>query len=375
MQSSRPIILIIDNSPGWTGAIKSILNSTMNLDVNVTFVIPKSSQLVPDFKKKNIQFIEISFLEIKKHWSVIFYLPILFYNSIKIVRFSKKREIQIIHVNDLYNLTGIVAKILRPSLKLIHHIRLLPGSYISFFYKIWIKLVSKFADEVITVSEISRNNISKYTNRKITVIYDSVIAPKISDSRENDGLVRFLYPANYTSGKGQELALRAFAEALKENRNIFLTFVGGDLGQPKNIAFKESIKKEIQRIQLHNSVKLGDFEPEIFSVLSQHDVVLNFSASESFSMICLEALLAGKVLIATDSGGPKELFENGKSGFLIAPNIDAMKGAILRVANDAPLRERMGAEGKRFASLKFDSLVSAKQLQQVYLAQVTNKHR
>lgn len=374
MQNDKPVILIIDNSPGWTGAISSILSSVKNIEADFTFAIPKGSQLTSQLKERRIRFIEISFLELRKHWSVIFYFPVLVINAIVISRFCKRNRIQIIHVNDLFNMTGVGAKFFNPTVKLIHHIRLLPSSYISLFYKLWVKLVSRFADEIITVSEISRTNISKHTNRKITVIYDSVTVPEFSEHQRNDTQVRFIYPANYISGKGQELALQAFAEVVKENKNAFLTFVGGDLGQPRNIAFKEMLRKEIKRLGLENYIKLGEFEPNIFEVLNKHDVALNFSESESFSMVCLEALLAGKVLIATDSGGPRELFENGKSGFLIDQSIEAMKSTMLLVANDSSLRKKIGAEGKRFASAKFDSVGISKQLQQIYLKQVTNTY-
>lgn len=125
-------ILVIDNSPGWTGAIKSILNSSKNINADFTFAIPKRSQLVPYFKENKIKFIEVSFLEIRKHWSVIFYLPMLLYNSIVIARFCRKNAIQIVHTNDLYNLARVFSGIFNPSIKLIHHVRLLPGSYVSF---------------------------------------------------------------------------------------------------------------------------------------------------------------------------------------------------------------------------------------------------
>ena len=49
--------------------------------------------------------------------------------------------------------------------------------------------------------------------------------------------------------------------------------------------------------------------------------MLNFSESESFSMTCLESLYYGTPLIATDSGGPAELFKHGESGHLV-PNRD-----------------------------------------------------
>jgi len=82
--------------------------------------------------------------------------------------------------------------------------------------------------------------------------------------------------------------------------------------------------------------------------------VLNFSEAESFSLTCLDALYYGVPLIASDCGGPAELFETGKSGILV-PNRDvaAMADAIVALAADADLRQRFSKASRIFVRQKF----------------------
>jgi glycosyltransferase involved in cell wall biosynthesis len=84
------------------------------------------------------------------------------------------------------------------------------------------------------------------------------------------------------------------------------------------------------------------------------DIVLNFSESESFSLTCLDALFFGTPLIASDCGGPAELFEHERSGLLV-PNRDvlAMSAAIVQLAASADTRQRFAEAGRYFVRQKF----------------------
>jgi len=63
------------------------------------------------------------------------------------------------------------------------------------------------------------------------------------------------------------------------------------------------------------------FVNDITEVLHRTDIfVLPSVYPEPFGMIVIEAMLAGKPVIATSHGGPIELIEDGKEGFLVKPN-------------------------------------------------------
>jgi len=77
---------------------------------------------------------------------------------------------------------------------------------------------------------------------------------------------------------------------------------------------------------------------------------------DSYGYPSLEGAHAGKgVLTTTDSGGVLELVENGRNGFVTAPDPAAVAAAMDRLYLDRELAARMGAENQaRLRELKID---------------------
>jgi glycosyltransferase involved in cell wall biosynthesis len=67
---------------------------------------------------------------------------------------------------------------------------------------------------------------------------------------------------------------------------------------------------------------------------------------EPFGLVALEAAAAGRPVIASNIGGLIDIVVDGVTGILVPPgNREAMAAALLRLIDDAGLRERMGAAG------------------------------
>lgn len=366
----RSRILIIDNSSGITGAFNSILNYTQLLahQYEFHFCLPSNSLALEILKKKEVPYIALPFIELNKSWQVLFYFPALFLNTWRLRRYCKTNNIRIVHVNDLYNMTGVFLKILL-TIKVIYHIRLLPTSYIGKAYKWWIKIISSKADMLMAVSDSTIKSANKFTQRHIHLLYDTIglTLPTIPQFERHGESVEFLYPANYTLGKGQQYAIIAMEKVVDHNTKVHLTFVGETFDKKANKEFKDQLQLAIDQRKLRNYITLGSFEEDLLSRISQADIILNFSESESFSMVCLEALNCERALIATDSGGPSELFENNLSGILV-PNRDIIKmaDAMILLAHDSTLRQRMGQAGRRFVTEKFDPQVQSANLNDYY---------
>jgi glycosyltransferase involved in cell wall biosynthesis len=92
-------------------------------------------------------------------------------------------------------------------------------------------------------------------------------------------------------------------------------------------------------------------------LIKQHDVVLNFSEAESFSMTCAEAGFYGKPVIASKCGGPEEIIDDGKTGLLVQnKNRQQMEEAMLQLAAALPEdRRMMGAAAKKYVTEKFST--------------------
>ncbi len=71
----------------------------------------------------------------------------------------------------------------------------------------------------------------------------------------------------------------------------------------------------------------GDVRPPLKDdVVAGSDIVVHPSHAESFGLAVLEAMAAGKAVVAADTDGPRLLIEDGVSGVLVAPgDVDALR--------------------------------------------------
>ena len=96
---SNPRILIIENSIAITGALKSIVRSSESLKANYTFVflLPAKSSATAYIRGLGFEAYELPMKEIRKNiLSLIIYVPMLFYNSIKLFQLIRKLNIDLI---------------------------------------------------------------------------------------------------------------------------------------------------------------------------------------------------------------------------------------------------------------------------------------
>lgn len=363
-------ILVVDNSPALTGAYKSVslMTEALRDEFDFFFCLPPGSQLLTASSMKRPTF-PLALLEIKKGVSLVLYLPMLFINSVRLILLIRKNAIEILHINDVYNMAGVMVKALFPRIAVTYHVRLMPTSYASTLYRFWLKLIRRYADGVICVSHAVKNAMGR--RMKATVIPDSVVIerPIALTHPVNRDTITLLYLANYIRGKGHDYAVRAFAMAVKENPKLKLCMAGGDLGLTKNRRYKEELIQLAKAVQVVDRITFLSFVSDTASLYLSADIFLNFSESESFSLTCLEALSYGVPVIATDSGGPAELFEPGISGMLVpVGDIQAMTAAILKLSGDADMRLQMGFRGRLGVSQSFSIEKSAALLKEFFVS-------
>jgi glycosyltransferase involved in cell wall biosynthesis len=93
---------------------------------------------------------------------------------------------------------------------------------------------------------------------------------------------------------------------------------------------------------------------DVHRVMRAIDVLVLPSHAEGAPNVVLEAMAAGKAVVATAVSGTPELVEDGRTGLLVPPRQPAaLSRALIRVAGDALLRERMGREGSARARREY----------------------
>jgi glycosyltransferase involved in cell wall biosynthesis len=94
---------------------------------------------------------------------------------------------------------------------------------------------------------------------------------------------------------------------------------------------------------------------DIPEILAASDIVaLPSRFGEGCPNALLEAMAAGKPVVAARTGGIPEVVADGETGILVPrEDPEALRGALLRLAADPALRARMGAAGKDRAEREF----------------------
>lgn len=364
-------ILIIDNSVAYTGAFKCALNEAEMLSDDqhhFTFVLHDHSNLKKVVKEHGYTVHNLHMIEISKSLPIILAYPfMLLWNTIVLLKIVRDEEVDIIQVNDFYNLLGAMAKLFGFKGKLITYVRFLPSVMPGPLRKFWINIANRFSHKVIAVSDAVLEQLP--ANSKTIRIYDPVMLKEehpVKTYKKEEEPVKMLYLANFIKGKGQDYAIEAFAKAHKKHKKITLHLAGGDMKLEKNIEYREDLEQRVSELGLTEVVTFAKFSADVESEIKKADIVLNFSDAESFSMTCLEAAFYGTTLIATKCGGPEEIISQRETGLLVpVKDINAMADAMTTLANDANLREQYAIAGKNYVRNKFSTQEYLQQIKTV----------
>jgi glycosyltransferase involved in cell wall biosynthesis len=106
---------------------------------------------------------------------------------------------------------------------------------------------------------------------------------------------------------------------------------------------------------LHDRLRKLGYRDDIPDLLAAADIFALPSHFEGLPMSVIEAMLAGLPVVATDIRGPREQVVDGQTGLLVpACTVAPLATALLRLANDPSLRQRMGAAGRERAVALYD---------------------
>jgi glycosyltransferase involved in cell wall biosynthesis len=162
--------------------------------------------------------------------------------------------------------------------------------------------------------------------------------------------------------KGCEYFLRAAADVLSRfPRARFLL-----VGEGPERANLEQLAREL-RLQIGENIDFCGYRDDMPNVYASFDICVLPSFAEGMPMTILEAMAAGKPVIATSVGEIPQLVTPGLDGLLVTPGkLHELSAAITRLLGDASLRRRMGENGLQKARKSFSSDSMARSYSAVY---------
>ncbi|HUC98994.1 MAG TPA: glycosyltransferase family 4 protein [Candidatus Polarisedimenticolaceae bacterium] len=228
-------------------------------------------------------------------------------------------------------------------------------------------LYNRRVDGVVAISRSVVNCLSEagVNRRSIRLIYSGIdpvpFRGLVSDQSANDPPVIGML-AVLEQRKGHRFLLDA-ARLLKDRgRRIRYVFAGDG-------SHKAQLQSIVQTLGLQEEVSFVGFVQDVPEFLCSINVLVLPSLYEGLGVAALEAMAAGKPVVATRVGGLAESIIDGETGFLVPPqNAVALADAIERLVADPAMARAMGRKGAARVLSNFTTEQMATQNEAYYYA-------
>lgn len=229
-----------------------------------------------------------------------------------------------------------------------------------------VKLILRKADGVLTNSEFTRRLVEEYgvDSSRIGLVNPGVEAifnrqeknPELLKQHDLVGKHVILTVGRLVTRKGHDRVIESMPAILRQLPNAVYVIVGDgpERGRLEQLAKKTGVSEAVRFIgnvsgseQLNEYYNLADQFIMACRELEEGDV-------EGFGIVYLEAASAGIPVIAGKSGGASEAVLDGVTGLIVAPEShEEITAAVVCLASDAALRERLVREGYMRAKTQF----------------------
>jgi len=210
-------------------------------------------------------------------------------------------------------------------------------------------LIWKQADAVVSNSEGLKELALKTSNKqKIEVIYNGIDIDNFKPDPSKKSSEKFIITpgaSRITKRKGLKYLILAIEKLVPKYPNLYLKIMGD--GNEK-----ENLETMVRDLKLENRVEfLGRIPREKTAPYYQEASLFVLpSFNEGMSNAMLEALAVGLPIVATDTGGTKELVTESENGFIVRmKDSQDIADKIEKFLKDAELGKRMGEASRRKA--------------------------
>ena len=344
------MLVIVDASVAVTGALVSAARQAALLAdvVRTVLVLPRGHQVPSARLTAFAEVIEIPIVPLRKTaGSVVGYGPALAAGSWRLKRKLKRLGASRVQINDFYLMHGAMLRLMGYRGRIVTFVRIDPARF-GAAGRVWLTAARRSADALAAVSKFIQRGVEGSR-----LVYEHV-APAPSPTARTGQLLLFV--GNMIAGKGQEDAVAAFNRLAPDFPGARLRFVGSDMGLAKNRAFRAGVEQAAAAGPAPERIEFRGASDDLAGDYAEAFAALNFSASESFSITCLDASAAGLPIIATRCGGPEEIVDDGVTGWLVpVGDVAAMAERMAWLLGHPAEAAAMGAAGQRLVEQRFST--------------------
>lgn len=358
-------ILFLHAGAEMYGADKVMLDLIKRLDKKKYYpyvILPTNGVLVDALKQEGINVTVMPYPIMRRKYfnpkGLFEYGVGLIKYTKKIIEFSKKNNINLIHTNTAATLEGsfVSRKLHIPQLWSIHEIIVKPR----IMYILTSKLIAKYSSVTITDSKAVKNHLENsgyFKNGEIKVIYNGVDSNRFTP--END--CKYLYEewgipkdsriigmmGRVNSWKGQGDFLQAANIIMSKYTDVYTVFVGaafeGEEWREKELS--DAIEKSPYSDRIINKGYRTDSQ----NIYKLYDIfVLPSTNPDPLPTVVLEAMATGKPIVGYNHGGVCEMVKEEYNGLLAeVQNPEDLALKIESILTDKSRIKNMGENSRK----------------------------
>ena len=299
-----------------------------------------------------------------------------------IFRLIKNRKVDLLHLHSEKSLIigGLLSSTLGiPSILHIHDA--IPLKYPLLPLQRW--AIKKISAAILITDELRDHAINEYgfPPERINIINYGMdlspfqrVSPKAKNNIRRELLIGPHAPVISLVGrvnrdKGQLEMITAMRTVVKTHPTAKL-FIVGD-GPAMN-----ECREKVDTLQLTEAVLFLGQRNDITEILSASDLITVPSMwHEGFGFVALEAIAAGRPVVAFNSGGLRNTVIHSKTGLLVKQgDVEGLAKAVTELLGDPARMKSMGEEGRKHAE-KFSIHHHIKKLKKVYHIVLKQKNK
>jgi glycosyltransferase involved in cell wall biosynthesis len=244
----------------------------------------------------------------------------VFRSIAKVRRFILQSGVDIVYCNSLKSdiIGGIAARLARKKVVWHIHDRISADYLPSIAVKIFGLLMRTIPTHLVAISQSVAETLP-VPQSKVSVVHNGIRIdelPKGAKPPFGDESPVFALIGRISPWKGQDVFLDAAKIVHEKYPHVRFQIVGDALFGENE--FKSKVLQQCHDLGLDECVSWLGFRSDVPQIMAEVDCVVHASTlGEPFGMVIIEAMWAGRPIIATNGGGVPEIVTNGKDGLLV----------------------------------------------------------
>ncbi len=276
--------------------------------------------------------------------------------AIQLRNILKQQEVDVIHTHNMGPLLyTYLATLFSNKCKIVHteHINMAKEFSYSTKHLLYNKLLYRRLDGFINIAQhLTREYCSRFdlSHAKVQTIHNSVDPGKVSSRhsyslREQLGISSTVPLIGNISAlrpqKDHQTLIRAMGKVCEKIPEAVLVIAGEGESRDELVAL-------VEELDLTQNVTFLGFRSDVDSLLQQFDIFALSSLYEGLPLCILEAMAAGRPIVATDADGTNEIVKDGKTGLLVPlKEPELFADAILSILQNPERSVEMGKTAQK----------------------------